>query len=225
MKKYVLVYLISCVLFIISVSISCNRKDISIISVTDNSTKDFFLSYLKEQKTKDAATSSFIDTLISKSDWNNITQTTISNTVKLYYIPLNYNSNNTGITLLFNNYTQEVYYSLITEISNKNSPSILDTTSNTFYKPIDVISGFYKHQINNFSGSIKAFSLSNNFLWEFGYENGVRMFQKLFTSSTVAPPTNDIAQIKVNNISSNSIQVNACIEWYLVTFYSNNVQV
>ena len=84
---------------------------------------------------------------------------------------------------MYNNITQEIYYSLITEIP-RNNTNIDHKTNNALMRPIDVITSFYKNKMNGYTGSLRAFSLSNNFLWEFGYENGKRKFQKWIKTSS-----------------------------------------
>jgi hypothetical protein len=177
MKKSFLASLIGVITLIILVAVSCNRKDVSNFNTVDNSTKEIVLSYLNQQKTLDPKTSIFIDTLVSKSDWEHITQSSVSDDVKLIYVPLSYNRNRTGITFMYNNNTQEIYYSLITEIP-RNNTNIDHKTNNTLMRPIDIITSFYKNKMNGYSGSIRTYSLSNNFLWEFGYENGKRKYEK-----------------------------------------------
>lgn len=88
MKKSVAASLIS-VIVILLFTISCNKNDISIVNSNNNATKEMLLSYLNQQKKIDLNSSSFIDTLISKSNWSNLSETSISKDVKLIYVPLN----------------------------------------------------------------------------------------------------------------------------------------
>ena len=73
------------------------------------------LSYLNQQKKIDIKASSFIDTLISKSNWSDLSEISISKDVTIIYVPLNYSRNRIGMMFLYNNNTQSIYYSLITE--------------------------------------------------------------------------------------------------------------
>ena len=114
MKNSVAASLIA-VIVILLFTISCNKNDTSIVNSNNNSTKEMLLSYLNQQKKIDLNASSFIDTLISKSKWSNLSETSISKGIKLIYVPLNYSRNRIGISFLYNNNTQSVYYSLITE--------------------------------------------------------------------------------------------------------------
>jgi len=93
MKKSFLTSLIGVITLIILVAVSCNRKDVSNFNTVDNSTKELVLSYLNQQKILDPKASIFIDTLVSKSDWGHITQSLVSDDVKLIYVPLIYNRN------------------------------------------------------------------------------------------------------------------------------------
>ena len=220
MKKSFFASMIGVITIIILVAVSCSRKDVSNSNSVDNSTKELVLSYLNQQKILDPKASIFIDTLVSKSDWGKITQSSVSDDVKLIYVPLNYNRNRTGITFMYNNNTQEIYYSLITEIP-RNNINIGHTTNNTLMGPIDIITNFYKNKMNSYTGSIRAFSLSNNFLWEFGYENGKRKFEKWIKNATGNHKANNPFPIKSNSVGTNSNTTIVCSDWYLITWYDS----
>jgi hypothetical protein len=220
MKKSFLTSLIGVITLIILVAVSCNRKDVSNFNTVDYSTKELVLSYLNQQKILDPKASIFIDTLVSKSDWGHITQSSVSDDVKLIYVPLIYNRNRTGITFMYNNNTQEIYYSLITEIP-RNNTNIDNKTNNTLMRPIDIITSFYKNKMNGYTGSLRAFSLSNNFLWEFGYENGKRKFEKWVKKSTSNQTANIPYPIKSSSVGSNSNTRIVCFDYYLITWYES----
>jgi hypothetical protein len=190
--------------FVFIFIISCNTKNIPSKSIVDYSTKQMLLSYLKQHKNIDTGASLFIDTLINKSNWAFCSLSKISNDVTLYYLPFNYNRNKTGITFLYDNKSQTVYYSLITEFPKvKNLKKRI--INNISYPPVDIISSFYKNNLNGYPGSIRAFSLSNNFLWEFGYKNGRKIIDKRITSRDP------------NDTASNYDYNNVLIKWHLVT--------
>lgn len=218
MKKSFLTSLIGVITLIILVAVSCNRKDVSNFNTVDYSTKELVLSYLNQQKILDPKASIFIDTLVSKSDWGQITQSSVSDDVKLIYVPLIYNRNRTGITFMYNNITQEIYYSLITEIP-RNNTNIDNKTNNTLMRPIDIITSFYKNKMNGYSGSIRTYSLSNNFLWEFGYENGKRKFEKWVKKSTSNKTANIPFPIKSSSMGTNSNTSIVCSDYYFITWY------
>ena len=220
MKKSFLASLIGVITLIILVAVSCNRKDVSNFNTVDNSTKELVLSYLNQQKILDPKASIFIDTLVSKSDWGHITQSSVSDDVKLIYVPLSYNRNRTGITFMYNNNTQEIYYSLITEIP-RNNTNIDNKTNNTLMRPIDIITSFYKNKMNSYTGSLRAFSLSNNFLWEFGYENGKRKFQKWIKTSSSNRTANNPFPVKSSSVGTNSNTRIVCFDYYLITWYES----
>jgi hypothetical protein len=213
-------------------TISCNKNDISIVNLNNNATKDMLLSYLNQQKKIDLKASSFIDTLISKSNWSNLSETSISKDVKLIYVPLNYSRNRIGMTFMFNNITQSIYYSLITEtplslssisptkniILNKPSDIILPKDA---IRPIDVIAGFYKYNMNGYTGSIKAFSLSNSFLWEYGYQNGNRKYERYITNSNIVNESNKTSPKQSYSVGSNLVKSSGCTLFYLVTYYDD----
>lgn len=229
MKNSIAASLIA-VIVILLFTISCNKKDISIVNSNNNATKDMLLSYLYQQKKIDLNASSFIDTLISKSNWSNLSETSISKDVKLIYVPLNYSRNRIGISFLYNNNTQSVYYSLITEtplslssisptknpILNKPSDIILPKDA---IRPIDVIAGFYKYNLNGHTGSIKAFSLSNSFLWEYGYQNGNRKYERYITNSNIVNESNKTSPKQSYSVGSNLFKTSGCTLYYLVTYY------
>jgi len=220
MKKSFLASLIGVITLIILVAVSCNRKDVSNFNTVDNSTKELVLSYLNQQKILDPKASIFIDTLVSKSDWGHITQSLVSDDVKLIYVPLIYNRNRTGITFMYNNNTQEIYYSLITEIP-RNNTNIDNKTNNTLMRPIDIITSFYKNKMNTYTGSLRAFSLSNNFLWEFGYEYGKRKFEKWIKTSSSNRTANNPFPVKSSSVSSNSNTSIVCSDYYFITWYES----
>ncbi|GEM_PF-6224328 len=235
MKNSLLATLIAGIVIILLFTVSCNKKDISIINSSDNASKEMILSYLNEQKIVDLNASLFIDTLISKSDWNRIQKTSISKDITIIYVPLNYNRNRIGMTFLYNNNTQSIYYSLITEtplshssisptknpILNKPSDVIL---SKDAIRPIDVIASFYKYNMNGYTGSIKAFSLSNNFLWEYGYQNGNRKYERLITNSNIEFESNKTSPKQSYSVGSNLVKSSGCVWSYLVTYYNDGSQ-
>ncbi len=136
------------------------------------------------------------------------------------------------MTFLYNNNTQSIYYSLITEMPNSQS-CISQTKNSAFNKPtneiihndiiapIDIIAGFYKYKMNGYTGSIKAFSLSNNFLWEYGYQNGSRKYEKLITSSNIVNQSNKTSPKQSYSIGSNLVKSSGCTLYYLVTYYDD----
>jgi hypothetical protein len=221
MKKSVLTTILSLYSLVILCSISCNKKDQTIGINFQNATKEILLNYLNQQKIIELKSSLFIDTLISKSEWSKISETSISKDVKLIYVPLNYNRNRIGMTFLYNNNTKSIYYSLITEMPNSQS-SISQTKNTAFNKPtneiihndiiapIDIIAGFYKYKMNGYTGSIKAFSLSNNFLWEYGYQNGSRKYERLITSSNIVYQSNKTTPKQSYSIGSNLVKSSGC---------------
>lgn len=75
--------------------------------------------------------------------------------------------------------------------------------------PIDILNHFYRNKANEYTGSIRSFSLSNNFDWEYGYENGKKKFEKRITS------------YDPNDTTSNSDNKNGLIKWHLITMYVN----
>lgn len=232
MKKSVLTTILSLYSIVILCSISCNKKDQTNGINFQNASKEILLNYLNQQKIIELKSSLFIDTLISKSEWSKISERSISKDVKLIYVPLNYNRNRIGMTFLYNNNTQSIYYSLITEMPNSQS-CISQTKNSAFNKPtneiihndiiapIDIIAGFYKYKMNGYTGSIKAFSLSNNFLWEYGYQNGSRKYEKLITSSNIVNQSNKTSPKQSYSIGSNLVKSSGCTLYYLVTYYDD----
>lgn len=220
MKNSLLATLIAVIIIILLFTVSCNKKDISMLNSSDNASKEMILSYLNEQKIVDLNASLFIDTLISKSDWNRIQETSISKDVTIIYVPLNYKRNRIGMTFLYNNNTESIYYSLITETPIIQS-KISRATDPSLNRPIDVIAGFYKYDMNGYNGSIKAFTLSNKFLWEYGYQNGNRKYERLITNSNIAYQSNNNFPKKSNSIESNTVKASGCTLFYLVTYYND----
>jgi hypothetical protein len=211
MKKSFIVYLVGITTFIIFAAASCNRKNLPNKSSIDYSTKKMLLSYLEQHKKIDTEASLFIDTLINKLDWINYSQSITNNSgAKLFYVPLNYNRNKTGITFIYYNRLQQVYYAHIT-----NFPQIKNSKNRKINRnsltPIDIMNGFYRNKENEYTGSIRSFSLSNNFDWEYGYENGIQKFEKRITS------------YDPNDTTSNSDNKNGLLKWHLITMYENGI--
>ncbi len=104
-------------------SFSCNTKSLLRKDTIDYSTKQMLLSYLERHKKIDTGASLFIDTLLNKLGWTNYSQSKTNNSgATLFYVPLNYNRKKTGITFIYYNNLQEVYYAHITDFPNiKNS--------------------------------------------------------------------------------------------------------
>lgn len=221
MKYTLLAKLIVGIIFLILISVSCNKNDISIINSNENKNKEMILSYLNEQKIIDLKASLFIDTLTSKSDWSRIQETSISKDVTIIYVPLNYNRNRIGMTFLYDNNTQSIYYSLITETPIIQS-KITRTKDPSIKSPIDVIAGFYKYDMNGYTGSIKAFTLSNKFLWEYGFQNGTKEYEKLITKTKIIHQSNNNSPKNSFSSESNLVKSSGCTFYYLVTYYINS---
>jgi hypothetical protein len=221
MKKLLPLKLLLLITFSIINLISCKRQDVFSLTNNDQSTKEMLVSYLNQQKNIDPSATKFFDTLVNKADWNRVTEVAISNLVKIIYVPLNYNANNIGMTFLFNNKTQKIYYSLITEMPTNNKSAIHHTTATSFNRPIDIITGFYKKNLSDYTGFIRAYTISNNLLWEFGYKNGERKYEKRVTSSYNENPASNPSQIKSNSNESKLVKPNGCKNWYLVTWYND----
>ena len=189
---------------------SCNRNDFSKKSPIDYTSKQMLLNYLNQKKSIDTETNRYIDTLLMNSNWNRLSKTTIynpitPNLISLYYLPLNYKNYKTGVTFLFNNKTNQVYYSQITQFQKQ-----VDTI-----KPIDIITNFYNNKLKGYTGSISAYSLANDFLWEFGYKDGERLYEKRITSFN----PNDTLK---NYITINPTFLNTdTIKWHLITMYED----
>ena len=198
--------------FIIFATFSCNIKSVPRKETIDYSTKKMLLSYLERHKKIDTGASLFIDTLLNKLDWTNYSQSITNNSgATLFYVPLNYNRKKTGITFIYyTNYNklQEVYYAHITDFPNNKNSKNRKINKNSF-TPIDILNHFYRNKANEYTGSIRSFSLSNNFDWEYGYENGKRKFEKRITSYDPSDTT------------SNSDNKNGLIKWHLITMYVN----
>jgi len=199
--------------------ISCNRQDVFSLTNSNNSTKEILVTYLNQQKNINPSASSFLDTLINKADWNRVSEASISNLIKLIYVPLNYNANNTGMTFLYNNNTQKIYYSFIAELPTNNKSSIAHITSPSFHRQIDILVGFYKHRLKDFTGSISAYSIFNNFLWEYCYENGAKKYEKRIVSSYNGTTSSSPKQINSNNNVSKSLSSKKVCTLYYMVYY------
>jgi hypothetical protein len=206
-KTFTFSLILAGISFFIFTILSCNTKSISRKDRIDYSTKKMLLSYLKQHRKIDTGASLFIDTLIKKLDWNNYSQS-ITNNSNIYYVPLKYNRNETGITFICYKNLKKVYYGHITDfpmIKNSKNQKLIKNS----YTPIDIINGFYRIKANEYTGSIRSFSLSNNFDWEYGYENGKQKFERRIT------------RVDPNDTASNQYVKNGLIKWHLITMYNN----
>jgi hypothetical protein len=69
----------------------------------------------------------------------------------------------------------------------------------------------------NFTGSIKAYNLQNNILWELGYQNGKNSFRKTVLN---APQKIENGKLKVASI--NKVQtIEECTYYYWVTYWTD----
>jgi hypothetical protein len=208
-NKFAMFMIGTAISFMIFASFSCNIKSVSRKDKIDYSTKKMLLSYLEQHKKIDTSASFFIDTLINKLDWTNYSQSMPnSSDATLFYVPLNYNRNKTGITFIYYNKLQQVYYAHITNFPEIKNSKNRKNNKNSF-TPIDILNGFYRNKVNEYTGSIRSFSLSNNYDWEYGYENGKQKFEKRITS------------YDPNDTISNSDNKNGLIKWHLITMYEN----
>ena len=218
MKKNTYLFLIiACMSFAIS---ACNHTKKDTVEDNTSGTKNFLVHYLDLQKIENPTASSFIDTLITKSDWGNVAQSYISNSVKLIYLPVKYNSNNIGIVFLYNTNTEQIYYSHIAEVQS-NASSVAASPQIVNNQTVKVIADFYRCHINDFTGSIKAFSITNNFLWEFGYVHGTKKFEKTITASADHQAISIGGQIKTNSVQAHDVKSDGCLDWYIVTWYDD----
>lgn len=217
MKKKLLTLAFASLLLIV---LSCNRQQNNSIDVNNLANKSLLVHYLEEQKIKAPNASTFIDTLITNSDWKNLSKSNITASVQLFYVPLKYNSNNIGIVFLYNINTQQIYYSHIAEV-RVNAGSVSTQPQNLNNQSIHVIADFYRCHINDFTGSIRAYSITNNFLWEFGYVHGTKKFEKTVTALADHQAINVSGQIKTNSVESNNVNLDGCLDWYIVTWYDD----
>ena len=167
---------------------------------------------MDNQKSNNPGSSSFIDTLKEGAEWEKAELSFINTSEQMAYIPVQYNGKTTGLVFIVNTNNQ-IELGYLSEISYKNQIS-LDL------KPADVIKGFYKFKMNSFSGSISAYAISNKFLWEMGYNQGLNTYKKLINKSSRLIPT---VKIKTNSTSSNTVKTNSysCTYFYLVTYWDD----
>jgi hypothetical protein len=208
MKKNNSLYMLVSIAVLGIITISCNRNDFANTGNVDYTKKQLLLDYLSEQKIIHPEASTFIDTMINKADWNNFSQINNSlSTVTLYYLPFNYSKNKVGITFMYYINKHKIYYSLITEFLMPKS-KIKNNISNA---PIDILYGFYNYKMkqSNYTGSIRAFNLSNDFIWQYGYENGIQQFETRITSYDPGDT--------LPNSQSNTTNV----KWHLITMFED----
>ena len=199
-------YLFFIITITLSLISSCTRNEKDNFG---NSINPFLIQYLHVQKIENPISASFIDTLIKNSDWVNVSQLYVTSSVILIYLPLKYHLNNTGIVFLYNLNTRQVFYSHIAEIQLNYTTA--NTISNIFKnRAIDVLGNFYRYVNHDFTGSIRAYSLNNNFLWEFGFKNGVKKFEKTITKQSKRASKNIDTQIISNSVASSNIKEESC---------------
>lgn len=216
MKKSLFIFYKIGVLCVLIQLIACNKHDAISTIFNQSETKELLKSYLLQQQFDINSSKSFVDTLINKTNWEGIEQNAISNNVALFFVPLNYKNRTIGIAFLFNKNIQKVYYSHIVEIK-QNSNSKIPT--------IDLMKQFYNYQIKSFTGSISAYSLSNQLLWEYGYVNGVANYEKRITSLNKNGSTKNDATIISNSNTANFGPNDICIDWYLVTWFRDGTSI
>jgi hypothetical protein len=78
--------------------------------------------------------------------------------------------------------------------------------------------------MNNFSGSITAYSITNSHLWEMGYAKGLNVYQKKVLGLAGKPSSIGQQTVKSSSIGSSSEPIkitNECVAYYLVTYWSD----
>lgn len=214
MKKLLLLSILICTIC------GCRKIDSSDFNNSDL-IKDKVLLWMDEQKINDANANSFIDSLKLSAQWQKASATSINNSEYLIYVPVKYNSNLTGLTLIVNKKNEQIETGYLSEIKIKEVAEIKTVS------PQKIILDFYQYKRNGFSGSISAYNITNRFLWEMGYKNGYNTYKKKFGNySYLINSKGSINEVSVNKVHEKLLSqgTNSCTYFYLVTTYSDGSQ-
>ncbi|MDP1843657.1 MAG: hypothetical protein Q8K64_09580 [Sediminibacterium sp.] len=205
MKKHLLFLL--CILLFFS---SCRKeglysdskdKKVDTVQFKANAKK-----WLQSKKEQSVDSEDFIKGFENSAQWNEISYSSLSLSEYIFFLPTNNNVSGTGL----------VFFVDKDDLKIQNSFVINITYSGSILSPSEIIKGLLRMKNNNFSGSITAYTLSNNFLWENGYSNGNPTYQKYHIKTEFQKQV-----IKTNGIGTNVIISKACKEYYLVTYWDD----
>ena len=211
MKKTISISLLFGFILLFSLFFACKKNDNSPDSQLNstsfkNQIQKQIIGWIDSQKYTYPNASAFVDTIEQNSKWANMKITSIKNgEAFLAYIPVSYNSNSTGLEFVFTSNTNQIKLACLTEI--------IGTQKNQTLNEVDILKNTYEGKANNFTGTISAYTILNNFIIEESFKNGVYLNYK-----AISPQTN--SQQKSTN-STSSIGLDACFDYYLVTFWSD----
>lgn len=117
--------------------------------------------------------------------------------------------------MIMNTVTKEIQEGYISRFNYTNG------SDNRKELPSSIIHQFYTHKINTFSGNITAFDITNKFLWEMGYKDGLHTYKKKILNAN-KNQQRKTATVRSNSTSDAAISNSySCTAFFLVTYWSN----
>lgn len=182
---------------------------------------------MEGQKIGSATSNAFIDSLENLASWHDISVLAINNMEDLVYVPVKYNSNKTGLTFIISSKNLSVERGYLSEIS----PSV-ETQKGLHLKmkghikdPALIMTNFYRYKLNEFTGNIVGYEISNKFLWEMGYSSGTNIYKKnivKFSSDYKPPVYIENGVLKPSPFEEVAKNITpGCFAYYLVTYWED----
>lgn len=205
-------------LIVLVLFFSCKRVDQN-NSTTSTLFKQQIISWIQtqEESMSDLESKATADSLIMSLQWNSLQVAPINQRESVIYIPYEYNSNKTGLTVLFNHKFNKIERGYISEIV---TPKV-ETHIERNIEPLSIMSNFYNSKHTNFTGSISTYDLSKKFLWQIGFKNGIKQYTKQIATNL---PNNLVSIKKSASLDmkrTQGVTTFSCVSFYLVTYWSD----
>ncbi len=211
-------------LFII-IPFSCIKRDI--INQPNNNLKSILKNWMEGQKIGNASSNTFIDSLENMASWHNLSILSINNMEDLVYVPVKYNSNKTGLTFIINSKNLHVEIGYLSEISTsvETQKGLQLKMAGQIKDPALIMDQFYRYKLNDFTGNIVGYDITNKFLWEMGYANGTNIYMKKiikFSSDYKPPVYIENGVLKTSPFEGVAKNITSgCLAYYLVTYWED----
>lgn len=209
----------------ISFPLSCIKRDL--VTQPNNSLKLTLKNWMEGQKIGNASSNTFIDSLENMASWHNLSVLSINNMEDLVYVPVKYNSNKTGLTFIISSKNLTVERGFLSEINTSvlTQNGVHLKMGSQIKDPALIMTNFYRYKLNDFTGNIVGYDISNKFLWEMGYASGTNIYKKniISFSSDYKPPVyieNGVLKTSPFEGVAKNIAP-GCFAYYLVTYWED----
>ncbi len=225
MKKYLDIKLLLILITILSMPLSCIKQ--GSFTETNLILEANIKLWMEGQKTTNTSSNTYIDSLKNRASWPGLSILSINSMENLVYVPIQYNTHITGLVFIINNKNQRVETGYLSEIS-----STVVTQKGNYLKmqsplthPEVIMTNFYRYKLNDFTGKIMAYAITNKFLWEMGYSSGTNIYKKKivnFSSTYQAPIIRFNNKIITSPFDSVAKSITpGCKAYFLVTYWQD----